>query len=306
VPDAYLMAYFLSEQQANGEQVRFAVSDGDDPSRWTPLDDGRPVLVSDVGERGARDPFLLRLDDGRVILIATDLRVYPEHDWGRAMTAGSRAILVWETRDLATWSGPRRVTVAPADAGNAWAPKAFWSEERRCWLVIWASSLGGGHQRLLSAETHDFVTFGDPEVYLDPGHDVIDASFLRDGDHWYRFTANVFRPGLDPRSNHIRVERGRSIDDPDFSLIDPRLGSDVLRRGEGPAPFASLDGARFFILIDEFGLSGYHLFESADPAEGWVHRRDARLPDGARHGSVLPITAAERERLLDQTPAGRG
>ncbi|CAN5253603.1 hypothetical protein BH09ACT5_BH09ACT5_10290 [soil metagenome] len=297
----FLMAYFRTEQEADGEQVRLAVSGPDDPLRWTPVDEGRPVLVSDVGEGGVRDPFLLRHDDGRIILIATDLRVHPEHDWARAMTRGSRAILVWETRDLLTWEGPRRVGIAPPGAGNAWAPKAFWSRERGSWLVIWASGMpgeGSDHQRLLCAATRDFRTFGEPEVYLDPGHDIIDATFLQVGDDWFRFTANVYRPGLDPLLNHIRFERGRGLEDPDFTVLDERLGSAVLHRGEGPAAFSSADGSRHYLLIDEFGMSGYHLFESGDPASGWRHRPDARLPVGARHGSVLPISAEEGARLL--------
>ena len=77
------------------------------------------------------------------------------------------------------------------------------------------------------------------------------------------------------------------------------LGSAVLRRGEGPAPFSLADGTSHYLLIDEFGMSGYHLFETDDPAAGhWRHRPDARLPEGARHGSVLPITPAERSALL--------
>ncbi|HWM33183.1 MAG TPA: glycoside hydrolase family 43 protein [Pseudolysinimonas sp.] len=294
------MAYFRSEQEPDGEQVRFAVSEPGDPLRWTALQGGRPVLTTGVGERGVRDPFLVRQGDGGVLLIATDLRVHPDHDWDRAMYEGSRAIQTWSSRDLVAWSGPRRVGIAPETAGNAWAPKAYWSARRSCWLVIWASSVRGdrsSHQRLLCAPTRDFRDFGPAESYLDPGRDIIDAGFLRHGEDWYRFTATVYRPGIEPLRNFVRVERGRDLEDPGFVVLDEALGRGELQRAEGPAAFT--DGERCYLLIDEFGLSGYHLYVADDPASGrWEHRADARLPEGARHGSVLPISAEERAALI--------
>lgn len=52
--------------------------------------------------------------------------------------------------------------------------------------------------------------------------------------------------------------------------------------------------------VDEFGLRGYQLFSTGDLATAeWEHLPGADLPDGARHGSVLAITADERARLLE-------
>lgn len=306
---AFLMAYFHPEEHSDGQQIRFAVSGVDDACTWTPLNDGLPVVRTEIGERGARDPFLIRDESrDRFILIATDLRVQSSDDWDRAVRRGSQGILVWESPDLLTWSGPQLRPISPADAGNTWAPKAFWSKQKGCWVVIWASALYGDHpaasphQRLLAADTRDFITFINRRTYLDPGHDVIDATFLQTQDGWYRFSANAQAPGTPADiGHHIFVELGRDLEDPAFRSVTVDLGRAQLVHAEGPAVFRTPGSDTAYLLMDEFGLRGYQLF-SADVkdigASRWHHLSDAELPPNARHGSVIPITIRERDALL--------
>ncbi|MBP2412377.1 hypothetical protein JOF48_001176 [Arthrobacter stackebrandtii] len=303
----FLLAYFLSEEEPDGEQVRFALSDGPSPTAWTALNGGRPVLRSAVGECGVRDPFLIRDErNGRFVMIATDLKIGTGQDWNRATRHGSDSILVWESADLVQWDGPFRRRVSTPGAGNTWAPKAFWSEEREAWLVLWASALfaagedrgPGTHQRMMMAETADFRTFGEPKVYLDLGHDVIDATFLEEGGRWYRFSAND-QGGLPGRGLHIFGEVGTSLEDPAFTVVAGNIGKGAMVRAEGPAVAADPAGGRWYLLADEFGLRGYQLFTTTDlAAAAWDHVPDAVLPPGARHGSLLALTQAERARLL--------
>lgn len=306
----FLLSYFLSEEEPDGEQVRFALSDGPAPTAWTALNGGRPVLSSTVGECGTRDPFLIRDEiTGNFVLLATDLKIGPGQDWDRATRGGSDSIIVWESADLVQWDGPFKRRVSNPEAGNTWAPKAFWSPARSAWLVFWASALfapntargPGSHQRMMMAETADFRTFGKPEVYLDPGHDVIDATFLVDGGRWYRFSANAQGSAEDPgRGCHIFGEVGASLEDPAFAALTEDIGKGFMVQAEGPAVAADPAGGRWYLLADEFGLRGYQLFTTTDLAAGlWEHVPEAVLPQGARHGSLLAITAGERARLLE-------
>lgn len=310
--DAYLLAFFRSEESENGEQLRFAVSTGAAPTSWTELNGGCPVLTSRIGEGGVRDPFVVRDERlGRFVIVATDLRTWPDHDWGRATRWGSRSIVVWESADLVHWEAPRLVEVAPEGAGNTWAPKAFWSDARQCWLLFWASALfasgkdraAGSYQRIMVAETTDFRTFGPARTHLDLGHDVIDLTFLHDGDDWYRFSANAQVPGGSAHvGHHIFMERGTALEQPDYAPLTIDVGKDVMQRAEGPAVTRAVDGDGWYLLADEFGLRGYQLFHTTDLASGeWTHLPGAALPPGARHGSLLPITAQERERMLART-----
>ena len=59
----YLFVTFKGEQTPLTEQIYFATSR--DGREWTALNNGDPVLVSQLGEKGVRDPYLLRAHDGK-------------------------------------------------------------------------------------------------------------------------------------------------------------------------------------------------------------------------------------------------
>ena len=100
------------------EQIYFAVST--DGYYYTDLNHCRPVLESHIGERGVRDPYLMRSAEGdKFYLLATDLSIYYRGGWGsaKATTTGSRDLIIWESTDLVNWSEPRAVAVGTEDAG---------------------------------------------------------------------------------------------------------------------------------------------------------------------------------------------
>lgn len=302
----WLLAYFTPDRR-DGEQVRFAVSAGPRPDDFRVLAGGAPVLRSDIGEKGARDPFLVRHASGFTVL-ATDLRTHDDDDWHRTTRHGSRSLLTWHSPDLTGWTAPHLIEVAPLEAGNAWAPKAFYDDEAHLWRVFWASATydadsdraAGSHQRILTATTRDFTRFGPPRVHLDPGHDVIDLTFARVNGHLYRFSANAMSTDPDRTiGSHILLEHGQHLLDPSFEVLAVDVGKPELERGEGPAVAVAHDGNECYLLIDEFTGRGYTLFSTPDPREqGFQPVPGARLPPHARHGSLLAITDAERDRLV--------
>ncbi|GAB3535622.1 hypothetical protein GCM10027403_13600 [Arthrobacter tecti] len=306
---AYLFAYFAGEDFPDAEQVHFAVSSEDAPLSFTPLAGGKPVLQSTLGTGGVRDPFLVRNELAAGFhLIGTDLSIHNDGDWERATRYGSRSVVMWDSPDLVSWSEPRLVEIAPSNAGCAWAPEAFLDRDRGAYVVFWSSPLYGeertgasAHLRVLRCFTKDFRSFSDPEVYLDPGHSVIDTTFLERDGVTYRFTKDE-RPQSAGAlmGKHIFEEASRDgmLAD-NFTLVAEGVGSAHLAQGEGPIAVNSPDGQKSYLIIDEFGGRGYVAFQSEDPGTGaWEPVADARLPEGARHGSLLPITSAERSALL--------
>lgn len=73
---AYLFVHFTgTESTPEHEQIYFSVSE--DGRSWRILNGGKPVLISDVGEKGVRDPFIIQSEDGKhFYIIATDLSIY--------------------------------------------------------------------------------------------------------------------------------------------------------------------------------------------------------------------------------------
>src|SRR5947209_2637334 len=57
-PSGFLFTTFKGEQSPLTEQIYFGLSA--DGFHWSDLNDSKPVLVSTLGEKGVRDPYLLR------------------------------------------------------------------------------------------------------------------------------------------------------------------------------------------------------------------------------------------------------
>ncbi|MFM9552661.1 MULTISPECIES: family 43 glycosylhydrolase [Streptomyces] len=309
----YVFVYFTGEDSPEGERIRFALSRGDDPLRWRELNGGAPLLTSDLGTGGLRDPFLVRDPDGdRFHLIATDLRMHgePDGDWDRVQRTGSTSLMVWESTDLVRWTDRRLVRVAPDTAGNVWAPEACYDPELGAFVVFWASKLyaeddpehtADTHNRMLYATTRDFRVFSEPRLWNDPGHSVIDSTVVRHDDAYYRFTKDERgNSPAAPGGKFITVEKSKGLRDTSYDFVADRIGHGAVEQGEGPIVFRSnTDDRTWYLFVDEFSGRGYVPFETTDLDSGtWTPCAEFALPPGARHGSVLPVTRAEYERLL--------
>jgi hypothetical protein len=303
----FLFTHFRDETTPLSEQVYFGVSD--DGKQWDALNGGEPVLVSNVGELGVRDSFLLRAHDAqKVWLIATDLCINRNRDWHRATHAGSRSIVVWESTDLVHWSPPRLAPVAPEDAGCAWAPEAIYDREAEDYLVYWASTTNRDNfakHRIWAAHTKDFRTFGEPFVYLEQPHHVIDIHLVRDGDAYYRFVK-------DDKDKSVSMASSRQLLGPWQQIESFTAGQG--KNFEGPICYPLDSGAEdqppvWRLLLDNVsdrigdGAFGYMPFVTSDLSTGeFAPATDGQFPYPFRHGSVLPITNEELQRLRSAYP----
>ncbi len=282
----YLFAYFTGEATPDGEQIRYALSRGNDPLHWRELNAGQPVLTSTIGAKGLRDPFLIRSPDGGTFhLIATDLRMYGNGSgsWDDVQRHGSRSVMIWESTDLVHWTDQRLVEVAPDNAGNAWAPEAHWDEARGEYVLYWASKL-----------------YADDDL----GYSVIDSTVLKHKGTYYRYTTDERDPASDsPGSKFITGEKSTSLTSSSYGLVSECIGSGTIQHGEGPTVFKSNTEEKWYLFVDEYGLRGYVPFETTDLDSGeWTPCTGYRLPSSPRHGTVLPVTRAEYDRLLAAYP----
>ncbi|SNX56066.1 glycosyl hydrolase family 43 [Streptomyces sp. TLI_55] len=303
----YMFSYFTGEGTSDGEQLYAALSKGDDPLKWRELNDGKPVLTSTLGEKGLRDPFIIRSPEGdKFYQIATDLRIYGNGDWDAAQRSGSKSIMVWESTDLVHWTNQRLVKVSPDSAGNTWAPEAFYDAERGEYVVFWASKLydneahsGDTYNRMMYATTRDFYTFSQPKVWVDRGYSVIDSTMIRHDGTYYRLSKDERNNSSStPNSKFIFEEKSDSILG-SWSPVAEGIGKGAMSAAEGPLVFKSNTEEKWYAFLDEFGGRGYLPFETTDLDSGvWTPVADYDLPSRPRHGTVLPVTQAEYDRLL--------
>lgn len=303
---AYIFVHFTGEERPDGEQIYFSVSR--DGLHWNDLNRGEPVLTSQLGEKGVRDPFIVRHPaTGRFYLIATDLCMYTRKDWGKAVHEGSRDIIIWESDDLVNWSKERSVTIGIRNAGCVWAPEAVYDHKRDEFMVFFASFTRadgnkpecgndepGDKHIIYRSFTKDFKDFTPAERYIEREQSIIDTTIIQDGEIYYRFSK-------DEVSKKLILEAAGSLEEEAFTRIESET-LDGLYGLEGPECYTLPDG-HYCLIADRFAQhKGYMPIIIDDMEHGVMHVIDDDGYDMGttrkRHGGVMEITDSEYDRLL--------
>lgn len=305
----YLLVHFTSERE-DGEQIYLATSR--DGYRWTDLNGSQPVLRSALGDKGVRDPAIVRSPDGgKFWILATDLRIANGKGWPAAMNKGSTKLVIWESSDLVNWAAPRLVDVAGTipDAGCAWAPEAIYDEGSGDYIVYWATispADGVTKPRIYYARTRDFRSFTPAALYIDrPGtHGLIDTQIVRVDDPTSRY--RFYRASGD---GQLTIEGGNELLGKWDILGDLQpiglTGKDV----EGPILFRITRSGEWGLWVDQYARkAGYLALASDDLSRPERFRRvdPGKVDYGVskkRHGSILNISDAEYQRIQARWPA---
>lgn len=291
---AYIFVYFTGEEHENGEQIYFSLSR--DGLHWNDLNGGNPVLISELGEKGVRDPFIVRHPQtGRFYLIATDLCMYTKKDWNKAVHEGSRDMIIWESDDLVSWSKERSVTVGIENAGCVWAPEAVYDSKREAFMVFFASFTVDKHI-IYRSFTKDFRSFTPAEKYIEREQSIIDTTIVNDGERYYRFSK-------DEVSKRLILEAGDSLEEESFSQIECETLAGLYGL-EGPECYRLPDG-RFCLIADRFAEhKGYMPIIIEDMAHGVMEVAGEDSYDlgrtRKRHGGVMEIADCEYDRLVKE------
>lgn len=316
---AYLFAYFKGEGLAQGEQIYFAVSR--DGLHWRDINSGNPVLTSTLGEKGLRDPFIMRSADGKKFyVIATDLKIYGNGNWTAAQTTGSKSIMVWESDDLINWSEQRMCRVAPDGAGCTWAPEAVYNDETGEYIVFWSSKIPASQSvpnndnthRVYYCTTKDFKTFTQAKVWMELKNasgkniSVIDATVIKVGNTYYRFKKNeateAHKSGMPSTGKYIIMEKSNSLMG---QWTEVTSAMSQISYVEGPTCFKFNGEDKWCLFLDDFGGKGYYPMISTDLASGqFTQATNFELPSVMRHGSVVNITEEEYTNLLAKYEPG--
>ena len=257
---------------------------------------------------------------------------------------GSLGLVVWETTDMVHWSEPRLVDVAsriPA-ARMAWAPEAYWIPELGQYMVYWATTSDQDDQNASSSDptnmyyalTRDFVTFSEPVKWIDRPQSVIDTTMIQADDGYYYRVSGDVQLGVERTKNPTAVTVVADGDGYNHGDDDARwefvgyfrdLVGNAKWTGsklEGPELFRYNDDdvlvsggkeMKYGLMWDQYAEGkGYLPFYSADlgssDTSDWASASKVNFGSlKKRHGTILPITASEREAIEaayadDRTP----
>ncbi|MFE9067225.1 glycoside hydrolase family 43 protein [Streptomyces violaceusniger] len=281
---AYAMCYFTeSTSLGEGTDYGLHLAVSTDSLNWTPLNQNNPVVTPTAGALGLRDPFLMRKQDGTFVVLATDLK---GTDW----SYNSQYIHVWDSTALRTFTGYRRLKLHNMTT-HSWAPEAFWDAGRGQYAVIYSSVNSSGHNVIMVNYTSDFVTASAPQVFFDPGYDVIDGD-MAVGVNGYNYL--FFK-----KNQTLVAARSTSLNPGSFT----EFSTGVAHGGtEAPTVYKSLTSNTWYLWGDTYTPNGvFYAWRSTDLASGtWtaLDQKTYTQPVNSKHCGITTITTAEYNNLI--------
>lgn len=334
-PYGYAMVHFIEDSAGYAEKIYLDVSRGDNPEHWDPLNGGKPILASDLGTTGIRDPYLTYNPETETYyIIATDLRVFGGDrgvtgctEWCHWSSKGSTKLNVWDSKDLVTWSDLRQFDVALSDGaevaelGMAWAPEATWVDDyypdgTGAFVVYWSSNLyanpehtGSSYSRILWGATPDFTqeTYEYGGVFIDAGGNTIDTSIIQNEGKTYRITKdNSAGKGIYMESTTAAQwwKPGAS-----WTQLQTRIGAAWSGGNaggvEGPAVFQRHGEDKWYLYVDVIPSTGYRPMQTTDLDAGWSQLVSPgfSMAPSTKHGGVVSLTKGGYDTLREADAA---
>ena len=291
---AYLFTYFNSNAPED-EQICYALSD--DGYNYTPLNNGVPVIESDTIAltQCVRDPHILRCEDGKTFyMVCTDMR--SSLGW-----ASNRGMVMLKSTDLVHWQHstvnfPTRYTKAWKNVIRVWAPETIYDRKAGKYMVFYSL-------RTSDADSYDKIYYqyankdftdleGEPKWLFDAGNATIDGDIVyNEADGFY----HLFYKQESGRGIYQAV--AKELTDK-WQMLDGHV-EQTKERVEGVGVCKAIDGKSWIIMYDCYGDGHYQFCRSTDlKTFQFVQNTEMRGKFTPRHGTIIPITQAEKERLL--------
>jgi arabinoxylan arabinofuranohydrolase len=288
---AYLFTYFTGNAKAD-EQIRFAIST--DGYNFRALNGNKPVIqsstISETG--GVRDPHILRGADGKTFyMVVTDM--VSANGWN-----SNRAMVLLKSTDLINWSSSI-INMQKRFAGNdsllrVWAPQTIYDRRTKKYMIYWSMKHGTGADIIYYAYANAAFTDLETEpkqLFFSPTNgSCIDGDIVfKDGKYHLFFKTEGEGAGIKIAVSD-KLTEGYVLQDKYVQQTkDPVEGAGVfkLNNGEG-----------YILMYDVYTKGKYQFTKTKDLKTFTVIDEEVNMNFHPRHGTVMPITAAEAERLM--------
>lgn len=299
----YLFVYFTGNDKSQ-ETIHFAISrDGYD---FRTLNGDRAVIAADTISLtgGVRDPHILRAEDGRTFyMVATDM--VSAQGWD-----SNRGMVLLKSNDLIHWQHTA-INIPTRYAGQdslkrVWAPQTIYDAEAGRYMIYWSMKYGEHGRDVIyyayaNADFTDLIGCPKPLFLPKDGESCIDGDIvLKDGVYHLFYKT-------EGHGNGIRVATTRSLTSGQWTE-QPDYKQQTRDAVEGAGTFKLNGEDRYILMYDVYMRGRYEFTESTDLQHFSVTERPVQMDFHPRHGTVIPITAAEMRRLMKQwgTPEGIG
>ncbi len=287
---AYLFTYFTGNSKED-EQIRFAISN--DGYNFRALNNNNPVISSEnISETGGvRDPHILRGADGKTFyMVVTDMAA--ANGW-----ESNRAMILLKSKDLINWSSSivniQKRFPRNEDLLRVWAPQTIYDAKAKKYMIYWSMKNGNNPDIIYYAYANkDFTDLETTpkQLFFSPTNgSCIDGDIIfKDGKYNLFFKTEGNGDGIKIATSNKLTEGYVLNDNYVQQTKDPVEGAGVfkLNKGEG-----------YILMYDVYTKGKYQFTKTKDLKNFTVVDQEVTMNFHPRHGTVLPITAAEAERL---------
>jgi len=290
----YLFVYFIGNQKSE-EAIRFAIST--DGYHYFALNHNEPVVnsaaISETG--GVRDPHILRSADGKSFyMVATDM--VSANGWN-----SNRGLVLLKSKDLINWSSsainfqkryPNQDSLL-----RVWAPQTIYDDVAQKYMVYFSLKYGNNPDKIYYVYANkDFTELeGAPkQLFFSPDNAAcIDGDIeQKDGKYYLFFKTEDRLPG-------IKIAVSKSLTG-GYALQSEEYVQQTTKPVEGAGTFKLNDGSGYILMYDMYTSGRYQFTKSTDLKTFKVVDQDVTMNFKPRHGTVMPITLAEINRLISR------
>ncbi|MBD0351454.1 MAG: family 43 glycosylhydrolase [Flavisolibacter sp.] len=290
---AYLFVYFTGNAKSE-EAIRFALSK--DGYNYRALNGNQPIIPSEKisSTGGVRDPHILRGADGQTFyMVATDM--VSANGWN-----SNRAMVLLKSTDLINWTSSV-VNIQKRFPGNdsllrVWAPQTIYDAKAGKYMIYFSMKHGKDPDKIYYAYANaDFTDLESvpKQLFFSPTNgSCIDGDIVaKDGKYYLFFKTegqgNGIKIAVSDKLTEGYVLRDKYVQ----QTTDPVEGSGVfkLNNGEG-----------YILMYDVYTKGRYQFTITKDLEHFTVIDDEVTMNFHPRHGTVMPITAKEAERLVSK------
>lgn len=293
-PDPYLFAYYTGEG-ASGLHLAWSA----DGFKFQPLKAGKSFIKPGIGDYIMRDPHLSQTPDGMYHLV-----------W--ATGSHRRDIGYAYSKNLFEWSVQRLIPVMESDTLvlNVWSPEMIYDSDNQRFMLYWSStvpkkfpdsdkqndSLPSGlryNHRLYRKFSSDLKTWGNTELFFEPGFNVTDGHIAEDSGRYMMFVKDETNMGKNIQNN-IKMARGNSL----TGSFDKKV-TVVSRRTWAQSPSAIRVDSQYVVYFEKYKQRKMGAMATKN-FKDWKDITDSlSFPKGVRHGTIIRVSPKVLDKLKD-------
>ena len=287
---AYLFVYFTGNSKSQ-EAIRFAISK--DGYNFRALNNNNPVISSEEisSTGGVRDPHILRGRDGKTFyMVATDM--VSANGWN-----SNRAMVLLKSTNLINWTSSV-VNIQKRFSDNdsllrVWAPQTIYDAKAGKYMIYFSMKHGTEPDKIYYAYANkDFTDLETvpKQLFFSPTNgSCIDGDIVTKDGKYYLFFKT------EGQGNGIKIAVSDKLTE-GYVLRDKYV-QQTKEAVEGAGTFKLNNSDEWILMYDVYMKGKYQFTKTKDLQNFKVIDEAVTMNFHPRHGTVMPITATEAERL---------